>query len=114
MVNNTQIALKYFEVSNQSNFDEIEKLLHENATYSSQNTGLYLWIQDILDMQKSFHGSFESLEWKIIDSHEEKPGIIKVDFEFIWVKSWEELRFQGVEYIIVANCKIQHIEIKNK
>jgi len=82
--------------------------------YFDKNTGLYLWIQDILDMQKSFHGSFESLEWKIIDSHEEKPGIIKVDFEFIWVKSWEEIRFQGVEYIIVANCKIQHIEIKNK
>jgi len=39
---NIQIALKYFEVSNVSNFEEIEKLFHENITYSSQNTGLYL------------------------------------------------------------------------
>jgi len=113
-MNNTQIALKYFEVSNQSDFEEIEKLFHENITYSSQNTGLYLWVQDILEMQKNFHGSFESLDWKILNSQEEKPGIMRVDFEFAWVKAWEEVKFIGVEYVIVVDGKIQHIEIKNK
>ena len=92
---NIQIALKYFEVSNVSNFEEIEKLFHENITYSSQNTGLYLWIPDIIEMQK-------------------KLWIVRVDFEFIWLKPWEEIRFSWIEYIIVVDGKIQHIEIRNK
>ena len=113
-MNNTQIALKYFEVSNVSNFEEIEKLFHENITYSSQNTGLYVWVANIIEMQKKFHGSFESLEWKLWEVLEKKLWIVRVDFEFIWLKPWEEIRFSWIEYIIVVDEKIQHIEIKNK
>jgi ketosteroid isomerase-like protein len=61
----TQLTKHYFEVSNKSDFTEIEKLFTENATYSSQNTGLYLGIDDIVDMQRNFHRSFEKLEWKV-------------------------------------------------
>jgi hypothetical protein len=37
-----QLINHYFEVSNESNFQEIEKLFTNSSTYSSQNTGLFL------------------------------------------------------------------------
>jgi len=108
------IAQRYFEASNRSNFVEIWLLLSDSSTYSSQNTGLYLGREAIIEMQQNFHESFTSLQWDIKEIYEEKPGIICVDFEFIWVKQWEEIQFSGLEYIIVLDGIIQHIEIKNK
>ena len=108
------VAKKYFEVSNQSDFDEIQKLLVDTASYSSQNTGLYLWANSIIEMQKKFHWSFEKLEWRILQIYEEKPGIVYIDFDFSGIKSWVEINFSGIEYILVVDEKIQHIEIKNK
>ena len=110
-----ETALSYFEVSNISDFDRISELFTESSTYSSQNTGLYVWIDDIIAMQKTFHNSFERLNWEIKSISEEKPWIIRVDFDFSGTKKdWEELNFSGIEYVIVVNDKIQHIEIRNK
>jgi len=113
-MNPLQIAKKYFEVSNQSDFREISKLLNTSSTYSSQNTGLYLWVDDIIEMQKAFHESFESLNWDIIDIREEKLWIVKVNFVFKWLKKWEKVEFSAIEYIVVLDWIIQHIEIRNK
>jgi hypothetical protein len=33
-----EVAKYYFELSNQSNFDDIEKLFTEDTTYCSENT----------------------------------------------------------------------------
>lgn len=104
----------YFELSNESNFPEITKLFHVNATYSSQNTWLYLWVKDIIDMQKIFHWSFEKLEWQLNEISEEKPWIVRVDFDFSGIKDWEQIHFSGIEYVVVVDDKIQHIEIRNK
>lgn len=68
-----KIVKKYFEVSNESNFFEIEKFFTDSSTYSSQNTGLYLGKEDIIAMQKKFHQSFSKLQWKIQELKEEKP-----------------------------------------
>lgn len=109
-----KIVEKYFEVSNQSNFEEIKNLFNENITYSSQNTGLYVGISSILEMQKSFHNSFENLNWKILNISREKEHIYLVEFEFIGEKEDETIQFIGDEYVIVLDNKIQHIEIRNK
>ena len=109
------IIKDYFNVSNESNFDEIEKYFTTASTYSSQNTGLYLWVEDILKMQKSFHNSFNKLHWDINEIKEIKAWIFLVDFNFVWEKkTWEIINFSWLEYIILYEWKIQHIEIKNK
>jgi hypothetical protein len=73
-----------------------------------------LGIDDIVDMQRNFHRSFEKLEWKVWAIEEEKPGIVRADFDFIWVKEGETIEFSGIEYVVVVEGKIQHIEIRNK
>lgn len=113
-MNSIAIARKYFEVSNKSDFVEIWKLLSDTTTYSSQNTWLYLWVESILEMQQEFHDSYESLKWEIQDICEENPWIVRVEFDFIGIKQWEEITFSWIEYIIVVQDKIQHIEIRNK
>ena len=75
---------------------------------------MYLWGDDIVAMQQNFHGSFESLEWKVTTIEEEKPGIVRADFEFVWVKDGENIEFSAIEYVVVVEGKIQHIEIKNR
>ncbi len=108
------IAKYYFDASNESNFEKIEKLFSITSTYSSQNTGLYLWIEDIVNMQKKFHWNYEKLEWKIQEIVEEKPWIVRIDFDFVWIKKSDTVSFSGMEYIVIYESKIQHIEIKNK
>lgn len=109
-----EITKQYFEASNESDFFMIADLFMPNITYSSVTTGLYLWVDSIIEMQKKFHNSFESLEWKIQNIEEEKAWIVRVDFEFHWVKSGEKVEFSWIEYIIVIDWKIQHIEIRSK
>lgn len=113
-MNNIEVAQYYFDVSNESDFKKIASLFTDSSTYSSQNTGLYLWVDQIIAMQKPFHDSFETLCWEVTSISEEKPGIICAYFDFSWVKkNWETLQFSGIEHIIVYGDKIQHIEIKN-
>jgi len=113
-MNPIELTKYYFEISNKSDFYEIKKLLEPNTTYSSQNIGLYLGVDSIIDMQKKFHWSFEKLEWKILKIVEEKEWIVRIEFDFVGLKEWEDIKSSGIEYVIVLDEKIQHIEIKNK
>jgi hypothetical protein len=56
-----EIAKLYFDLSNKSNIDAIKELLTETTTYSSPTTGMYLGVNDIVQMQREFHGKFTSL-----------------------------------------------------
>lgn len=110
-----EIAQLYFELSNESDFGGIEKLFAETATYSSQNTGLYAGKANILTMQREFHGKFKSLNWQVNSVEEVKPGIILFDYDFKGVmNNGEEITSSGLEYVIVVDGKIQHIEIRSK
>jgi len=109
-----ETAQKYFKYSNDSNFDKISELFCDTSTYSSQNTGLYLGRKEIIKMQQVFHKSFEKLHWKVVDIIEEKPWIVKIDFEFTGIKLWEKISFSAIEYIVILDGVIQHIEIRNK
>ena len=110
-----RIAKLYFGLSNKSDFDGIAKLFTETTTYSSQTTGIYLGRDDILAMQQAFHGKFTSLHWQVNSVEEVKPGIILFDYDFVGtLPSGEKIKSSGLEYVIVYEGKIQHIEIRNK
>jgi len=108
-------AKLYFDLSNKSDFDGIGELFTETTTYSSQTTGLYLGRDDILAMQKIFHGKFTSLKWTVNSVEEVKPGIVLFDYDFsARLENGEKVESSGLEYVIVYQGKIQHIEIRNK
>jgi len=109
------IANLYFDLSNKSDFAGIEKLFTETTTYSSQTTGLYLGRDDILAMQKAFHSKFVSLHWQVNSVEEVKPGIVLFDYDFVGeLPNGEKIESSGLEYVIVYQGKIQHVEIRNK
>lgn len=115
MTETQKIAQLYFELSNQSDFDGIAKLFTGSTTYSSQTTGIYLGSNDILAMQKQFHGKFSSLKWTVKSVEEVKPGIVLCDYDFVGrLPNGEKIESSGLEYVIVYQGKIQHIEIRNK
>jgi hypothetical protein len=110
-----KIAKLYFELSNKSDFAGIKKLFTETTTYSSQTTGLYLGSDDILAMQRIFHGKFTILKWDVISVEEIKPGIVLFDYEFVGaLPNGEKVKTSGLEYVVIHEGKIQHIEIRNK
>lgn len=112
---NLEIAKRYFELSNKSDFNGISELFIPTTTYSSQNTGLYLGKDNIIAMQKTFHDKFSSLRWRINSAEEVKPGIIRFDYDFLAeTPNGEKIEGSGLEYVIVHDGKIQHIEIHNK
>ena len=109
------IAQHYFELSNKSDFNGIAKLFTDSTTYSSQNTGLFLGRDDIIAMQKAFHSRLSSLRWHVNSVEELKPGIILFDFDLLSeMPGGKKLKSSGLEYIIVHDGKIQHIEVRNK
>lgn len=112
---NLEIAKHYFDLSNRSDFAGIALLFTDSTTYSSQTTGLYLGKDNILEMQREFHGKFSSLHWQINSVKELKPGIVMFDYTFIAkLANGEKTESFGTEYVIVHDSKIQHIEIRNK
>ena len=112
---NLEIAQHYFDLSNKSDFTGIASLFTDSTTYSSQTTGLYLGKDEILKMQRNFHGKFHSLHWAVNSVSEVKPGIIQFDYTFVAeTPSGEKTESSGIEYVIVHDGKIQHVEIRNK
>lgn len=110
-----EIAALYFDLSNKSDFEGIEKLFTETTTYSSQTTGIYLGRDNILAMQRAFHGKFVSLHWTVNSVEEVKPGIILFDYDFVGeLPNGEKVESSGLEFVIVYEGKIQHVEIRNK
>lgn len=110
-----ETARFYFELSNKSDFDNIEKLFTDKTVYISQTTGEYVGKKDIIAMQRNFHGQFSSLNWRVTSVKEVKPGVILFDFDFVGKKpDGEVVKSSGLEYVSVDHGKIQKIEIVNK
>ncbi len=108
------LAKHYFELSNRSDLRQIRTLMTEATTYSSQTTGIYLGVDQIMTMQEAFHGNFESLRWQVDSVEEVKPGIVRFEFLFSGTtKAGEKVRRPGIEYVVVHDGKLQHIEVRN-
>jgi PPOX class probable F420-dependent enzyme len=110
-----KIAQKYFELSNQSDFAGISRLLANDLTYSSSRTGDYSGAEEVIQMQKAFHGQFSSLRWTVNAVEEEKPGLIKFNYSFAAkTPTGEKQASDGIEYIRVSDGKIHRIELRTK
>lgn len=106
------LAKTYFDYSNQSNMDLIENLFGENATYYSANLGFFISKKEILAMQATFHGQYQSLQWTIDSINEIKPNVVEIAFRFQGVlNDGTEQKRQGSEHILVYNGLIQHIAV---
>ena len=115
MGNALQLAKHYFNLSNEGRLSDIRKLFTPSSTYSSENTGVYLGADQIMEMQTEFFASFETMGWDVHSVKEVKPGIVLFDFTFSGkTLDGEAVHRSGREYVIVYNGKIQHIEVRNK
>lgn len=109
------LAKHYFDLSNQRKLSEISKLFTPSSTYSSANTGMYLGADHIMQMQSEFFAGYETLGWVVNKVEEVKPGIVLFDFTFTGkTLDGNTVTRDGLEYVIVYNGKIQHIEVRNK
>ena len=110
-----EVAKLYFELSNKSDFEGIEKLFTPSTTYSSQTTGIYLGQDEIMTMQRAFHSKFSSLKWNVNSIKEIRPGVVLFDYAFVGeMPNGKKVKRSGLEYVIVYQEKIQHVEIRNK
>ena len=110
-----EVAERYFELSNESDFDGIAKFLTDRTTYSSQNTGIYFGSDNIIAMQKPFHAKFKYLNWQIDQIQELKPGIIQMDYTFeAELPDGQKIESEGTETVVVSGGQILHIEIRNR
>lgn len=109
------IARLYFEFSNQKNLEAIGLLLTNTTTYSSQNVGVFLGVEQIMEMKKTFYKGFTEMNWDVKSVEETREGIVLFDFIFTGTSAdGERIERPGLEYVIVKDGKIQHIEVRNK
>lgn len=108
------IAQEYFTFSNDRNLNDISELLTPTTTYSSENVGVLLGKEKIMEMKHSFYGSFKEIHWDIESVSEEKPGVVRFEFTFTGTTTDDEKVIRpGIEYVIVVNGQIQHVEVRN-
>lgn len=109
------IAQKYFDLSNDRDLEGISELLTPTTTYSSENVGVLLGKKQIMEMKHTFYGSFKEMHWDIKSMSEEKPGVVRFEFTFIGTTvDDEKIVRPGIEYVIVVDGKLQHVEVRNK
>ena len=114
-MNAVDIAKQYFKLSNEANLPAIRKLFQPDATYSSDNTGLYLGVDSIMAMMEAFYAKFSSLNWQINKISEPKLGIVEIEFTFEGHDLENNpIQRQGIERIVIADRHIRHIEVRSK
>jgi ketosteroid isomerase-like protein len=110
-----QLAKHYFDLSNEGKLADIKKLFTPSSTYSSANTGVYLGVEQIMAMQAEFFAGYEFLSWNVHNVEEVRPGVVLFDFTFSGkIRDGKTVSRRGVEYVVVHDGKIQHIEVRNK
>ena len=115
MSDSVQLAKRYFELSNDGKLADIKQLFTPSSTYSSENTGVYLGAEQIMEMQTSFFATFETMHWDVHSVEEVRPGVVLFDFIFSGTTlDGEQVHRPGKEYVIVYAGKLQHIEVRNK
>ena len=108
-----QLAQDYFELSNVSDFTNIEKLFDENSTFRARNAEFFIGVKDIMAMQKAHHSSYQELFWQVIKIKQLKRNVINVEFEFKGVnQTGEYINFLGTEHIIIRSGIIRHIDVR--
>ena len=109
------LATHYFDLSNKSDFDNIAKLFDENSTFCTRNLEYFIGSTQIMQMQRVHHGLYKKLNWAVNTVQEIKPGVICFNFSFEGITQTDELvQMAGVEYVIIQDGKIRHIDVRGK
>ena len=109
------IAKHYFDLSNKSDFENITKLFNDNSTFCTRNCEYFMGTENIMTMQRAHHGLYKKLKWTVNSVTEIKPGVICFDFSFEGINQNEELvKADGLEYVLIQDEKIQHVDVRSK
>lgn len=109
------IASAYFALSNARDLESIFAMFAADATYSSDNTGLYFGVQDIREMMTAFFEAFPSLHWDVHSRTALSDHIVEIQFTLkARNNANEELVHSGTERIVVSSGKITHVEVRNR
>lgn len=107
-----ELARHYFELSNLSDFDRIAPLFDAKSTFRTRSGDYFIGVDDIMAMQKSHHGSYKKLHWQVTQVEEVKLGVVRFEFDFkAETHSGEHLEFSGIEYVLITDGKIRHIDV---
>lgn len=110
-----RVAERYFELSNNGDLAGIRAMMTDATTYSSAHTGVYLGVETIMSMQTGFHAAHEDLHWEIEAVEEERPGVFRFDFVMTGRDAdGNDISRPGIEYIIVQDGLLRHIEIRTR
>ena len=108
-----ETARLYFDLSNASDFAGIGKMLHAGTSYRSGNGDLFLGAEDILAMQREYHGSFARLHWTVDRAEEIGPGIARLEFSFKGESAGgEPVSYRGIEHVLARDGRIEHIDVE--
>jgi hypothetical protein len=109
-----QLAKYYFELSNKSDFVNIEKLSDNNSTFCNRNLEYFIGVTDIMTMQKQHHSLYRKLHWTVNKVKELKDGVILFEFDFDAItQKNEKLMYSGREYLVIREGVIRHIDIRS-
>lgn len=109
------LAQRYFTLSNQGDLASIETMFAEDATYSSDNTGVYFGRADIMQMMTPFFAAYSELHWQVESAVEKTPYIVEMEFRFQGKdQQGVPVERRGLETLVIAQGKIRHIEVRNR
>lgn len=109
------IASTYLACSNTRDLESVFALFAADATYSSDNTGLYFGVHDISEMMTAFFEAFPYLHWEVHSLTALSDHIVEIEFTLKARNSVnEELVRSGTERIVVSCGKIRHVEVRNQ
>ena len=115
MKNSRALTEKYFALSNARDLTSIFSLLDPEATYSSDNTGLFYGLEDIRKMMTAFFADYPSIHWTILELRELSEHITEVDFAVASTdREGNQTERLGVERIVAASGTIRHIEVRSR
>ena len=110
-----ELAKRYFELSNNADLAAIAELFTDSSTYSSVSTGVYLGGQSIMQMQRAFFADNSALRWSVNSVEEIRPGVVLFDFTLTGEgRDGGKFVRHGIEYVIVHNGCLQHVEVRAK
>ncbi len=113
-MNNIALVQHYFDLSNNRDLENIFELFALNATYSSDNTGLYFGISDIRGMMQGFYDTYPDLRWEIHSIEETTSEIVTLNFTLRGTDTQgKKIIRAGIERIVVVDEQLWHVEVRN-
>ncbi len=112
MKSSRALTEEYFALSNDRDLTSIFTLLNPEATYSSNNTGLFYGVNDIRKMMTAFFAYHPYIHLTILELRELSDHITEVDFTVISTdREGDQAERSGLERIVAASGTIRHIEV---